>query len=73
MTDDKLNPETTPALDTLPDSTVAYIRDNASKFRWIGVALIALGVLAILFPLVASVAAKVMVGWFLLITGAVTL
>lgn len=63
----------TQQISDIPDSTIDYIRDNRSKFKWIGLAMIAVGALAILFPFVASVAAKVMVGWFLLIAGAFTL
>lgn len=49
------------------------IRDNAGRFRWLGFALIAVGVLAILFPLVASVAAKAMIGWVFLVAGGLVL
>lgn len=55
------------------DEVLASIREHRTRFRWLGIALIAAGALAILFPLVASIAAKVMIGWFLLIAGAVTL
>ncbi|WP_300444891.1 HdeD family acid-resistance protein [uncultured Mameliella sp.] len=57
----------------IPVDLKQAIRENESSFRWLGIVLIVLGVLAILFPLVASIAAKVMLGWFLLITGAVML
>ena len=49
------------------------VRANRSRFRWIGIAMIVIGILAILFPLVFSIAAKVALGWFFLITGAVML
>jgi uncharacterized membrane protein HdeD (DUF308 family) len=58
---------------TPPDEVLASIREHRTRFRWLGLALIAAGALAILFPLVASIAAKVMIGWFLLVAGAVTL
>lgn len=64
MTDHHTNP---------PTDLAEAVRQNASRFRWLGIALIVLGVLAILFPLVASIAAKVMLGWFLLVTGALML
>lgn len=49
------------------------VRENATRFRWLGVALIVLGLLAILFPLVASVATKILIGWVFLIAGALVL
>lgn len=52
---------------------LAAVRENASRFRWMGIGLIVAGALAILFPLIASIAVKVMIGWLLLLTGAVTL
>ncbi len=57
----------------IPSKLKNAIRENASRFRWLGYALIAVGVLSILFPLLASVAAKVMLGWLFLITGGLTL
>jgi uncharacterized membrane protein HdeD (DUF308 family) len=62
-----------PEPDSLPDSLRSALRANADRFRWLGFALTILGLLAILFPLVASVAAKVMIGWFFLLTGGVVL
>ncbi|WP_246003754.1 HdeD family acid-resistance protein [Histidinibacterium lentulum] len=56
-----------------PDEVLAAIRAHRGRFRWLGLLLAVAGVLAILFPFVASIAAKVMIGWFLLIAGAVTL
>ena len=43
------------------------------RFGWLGWALIVTGVFCILFPLVASITAKVLIGWGLLIGGALTL
>lgn len=51
----------------------AAIRRKATTFRWLGIALIVVGALAVLFPHIASVAAKVMLGWFLIVAGAVVL
>ncbi|WP_377507247.1 HdeD family acid-resistance protein [Octadecabacter sp. R77987] len=45
------------------------IARHARRFRTLGLILMVLGVLAILFPLFASIAIKVMIGWFLLLTG----
>jgi len=43
------------------------------KFMGLGLVLIILGLLAVLFPLVASIAVKVMLGWLFLLTGAAVL
>lgn len=51
----------------------AAVRENAGSFRWLGIALMVLGALAVLFPLVASIAAKLMIGWIFLISGAFVL
>ncbi|WP_238365233.1 HdeD family acid-resistance protein [Mesobacterium pallidum] len=60
-------------LSTLESRLQQAIRDNAGRFRWLGIALVVVGVLAILFPLVASVAAKLMIGWVFLVAGALVL
>ncbi|QQA41818.1 HdeD family acid-resistance protein [Pelagovum pacificum] len=62
-------PDQTPYSDDL----MAHVREHKGRFRWLGIALIVAGALAVIFPLVASITAKIMVGWFLLIVGAVTL
>ncbi|MFT5064755.1 MAG: uncharacterized membrane protein HdeD (DUF308 family) [Yoonia sp.] len=49
------------------------VREFRGKFRNSGYVLIALGVLAILFPLVFSIAAKALLGWVFLLTGAALL
>lgn len=51
----------------------AAVRENVASFRWLGIVLMILGALAILFPLVASIAAKLMIGWVFLISGALVL
>ena len=53
--------------------TREFIEENRKRFRNIGYVLIVVGILAILFPLIGSIAVKLLVGWFFLITGAVTL
>jgi len=58
---------------TPPATLLSIVRKNRSRFRWIGIALVVLGVLAILFPLVFSIAAKIALGWFFLITGGLML
>ena len=45
----------------------------SDRFRQVGYLLIALGVLAILFPLVFSIAAKAVLGWVFMLTGAALL
>ncbi|KAA9008017.1 HdeD family acid-resistance protein [Histidinibacterium aquaticum] len=58
---------------TPTEDLLGHVREHRGRFRWLGIALIVAGIAAILFPFVASIAAKVMVGWLLLITGGVTL
>ncbi len=59
--------------DQTPDIVIASIKANRTRFTRLGYVLIFIGVLAILFPLVASIAAKLMVGWFFLLIGATVL
>lgn len=66
MTDPLANPP-------LPDTILDQIRAHRGRFVWLGWSLIALGAVAIVFPLVASIAIKLLIGWVLLIAGAVTL
>ncbi|MDF0603076.1 HdeD family acid-resistance protein [Psychromarinibacter sp. C21-152] len=49
------------------------IRERRGWFVALGIALLVAGTAALLFPFVASVAAKVVIGWLMLIAGAVTL
>ena len=49
------------------------VSEHRDRFRTAGIVLIVLGVLAILFPVVSSIAAKAMLGWMFLLTGAVLL
>lgn len=57
-----------PAIDG--DTLTRIVHEHRKRFTWLGVILIVLGVLAVLFPLIASITAKTMVGWFFLLTGA---
>jgi len=57
----------------IPSALKRAIQDNARQFRTLGIVLIVLGAAAILFPLVASVAIKVLLGWFFLMTGGAVL
>ncbi len=63
----------TDPLSGLPPSVMDAVRAHRGRFRNVGIVMIAVGVLAILFPLVFSVVAKVALGWVFLITGAVLL
>ena len=49
------------------------VRAHRGRFKRIGYILIALGIAAILFPIFFSVAAKTLLGWVFLLTGAVML
>ena len=57
----------------IPPSVMDAVREHRHRFRTIGIVMIVIGVLAILFPLIFSVVAKVALGWIFLITGAVLL
>lgn len=59
--------------DPLPPGVMDAVRAHRGRFRTIGIVMIVVGVLAILFPLVFSVVAKVALGWVFLLTGAVLL
>ena len=59
--------------DPLPAGVMDAVRAHRGRFRVIGIVMIVIGVLAILFPLVFSVVAKVALGWVFLLTGAVML
>ena len=63
----------TDPLSGLPPSVMDAVRAHRGRFRNVGIVMIGVGVLAILFPLVFSVVAKVALGWVFLITGAVLL
>jgi uncharacterized membrane protein HdeD (DUF308 family) len=52
---------------TMADS----IREHRGWFMFVGGALIVLGIVAVMFPLVTAIAAKVFLGWILLIGGVV--
>lgn len=56
-----------------PEEVLDAIRERRGWFIGLGVALLIAGFAALLFPLVASIAAKVMIGWLMLIAGAATL
>jgi uncharacterized membrane protein HdeD (DUF308 family) len=45
------------------------LRDSANRLRWFGIALLALGIAAIIFPVFTTLLATVFIGWILLIFG----
>ncbi|WP_106744774.1 HdeD family acid-resistance protein [Yoonia maritima] len=56
-------------IDQQPPEVVEAVRKFRGQFRTTGIALIILGALAVVFPLVFSIAAKVLLGWVFLLTG----
>lgn len=56
-----------------PQELLDAIRKNKGWFRRLGIVLLILGIAAVLFPLVASIAVKVMIGWVMLLAGAMNL
>src|SRR5258708_7748824 len=49
------------------------LRESHSRLLWLGLAMVALGLVAIVFPMVSTLAAELFVGWVLFISGALTL
>ncbi len=49
------------------------LRSAAGKLFWLGVVLLALGIAAVIFPMVSTMVATVFIGWILLISGIVAL
>jgi uncharacterized membrane protein HdeD (DUF308 family) len=49
------------------------VRQEAGRFIWLGVALLVIGVAALVFPVVSTLAATFFVGWVLVLSGAATL
>jgi uncharacterized membrane protein HdeD (DUF308 family) len=48
------------------------VREAGARLVWIGVALVVLGVAALVFPAVSTLVATMFVGWLLLLSGLVT-
>jgi uncharacterized membrane protein HdeD (DUF308 family) len=61
------------ASDQLPSSLAAAVQRHWALFLFEGIALVILGILAVLAPVVASVAATVFFGWILLLSGIIGL
>jgi uncharacterized membrane protein HdeD (DUF308 family) len=49
------------------------VRGRANHLMWLGAAFLVVGVAALVFPMVATLAATLFVGWVLIFSGAVTL
>ena len=60
-------------LSDLNDQMTQTVRDHRTRFTVLGIGLIVLGCLAIVFPLLSSIAVKLVIGWFFLMTGAAVL
>ena len=66
-------PDPAPTPDPADKTLRDVVAENRSRFLWFGILMIVVGIIAILFPLLASITAKFMVGAFLLVTGAAAL
>ena len=51
----------------------AQVRKEAGRFIWLGAALLVIGIVALVFPVVSTLVATIFVGWLLIFSGAVTL
>lgn len=51
----------------------AGVRSASRRFLWSGIAMLALGLAALIFPVFSTVVATLMVGWMVLFFGAITL
>jgi uncharacterized membrane protein HdeD (DUF308 family) len=49
------------------------VRKEANHLMWLGVALVAIGLIALMFPVVSSLVATLYVGWALVFSGVATL
>jgi len=49
------------------------VRKESSRLMWLGAALLAVGIVALVFPMVSTLVATLFVGWLLLITGFMSL
>ncbi len=49
------------------------VASRRSEFLWLGIAMTVIGILAIIFPFIATLTVELMIGWLLLLAGIVTL
>ena len=54
---------------TIESAIHAQVRKEAASLTWLGVAFLAIGVAALAFPVVSTLAATIFVGWMLIISG----
>ena len=61
--------------DTRPDDSLFHGRIRAASGRlfWYGLAMTVLGIAALVFPVVSSLVATLLVGWVLIVAGGITL
>lgn len=57
----------------LPEDLLQRLREHRGRFTFFGALMIAIGFAALVFPVLASIAVKTMIGWLILIAGALTL
>lgn len=50
-------------------STINALRETRSRLLWIGIAFILIGLLAIVFPTVSTIAVELYIGWVLILSG----
>ena len=61
-------------MSTLADTALGKeLRKETSHLMWLGVALIAVGVAALVYPMVSTLVVTLFVGWLMIITGALGL
>ena len=61
-------------MSTLADTAFGKeLRRETSHLMWLGVALLAVGVVALVFPMVSTLVVTLFVGWLLIISGALSL
>jgi len=49
------------------------IRSASNRLFWVGIAMVVLGIVAVVFPMMSTLVAELMVGWMLLFSGGITL
>ena len=63
----------TDPLNDVPQDVLARLRENRGRVFWLGVLLCIMGALMIVFPVAGSIVTKVVIGWAVLVTGAIML
>jgi uncharacterized membrane protein HdeD (DUF308 family) len=56
--------------DTLAGLVPTRVRDSSRRLLWIGIAMAVLGLVAIVFPVISTIAAVLLVGWVFVFAGA---